>query len=54
VLPANYRKLPFFGADEQLNEAATARYFEPAERRILRDWDSLAEGSEFELPVRVF
>jgi hypothetical protein len=27
VLPANYRKVPFSGAVERLNEAATARYF---------------------------
>ena len=27
VLPANYRKVPFSGAVEHLNKAATARYF---------------------------
>jgi hypothetical protein len=27
VLPANYGKMPFSGAVEHLNEAATARYF---------------------------
>jgi hypothetical protein len=27
VLPANYRKVPFSGAVEHLNEAATAPYF---------------------------
>jgi hypothetical protein len=27
VLPANYRKVPFFRAAKSLNEAPTARYF---------------------------
>ena len=35
VLPANYRKVPFSGAVDHLNKAATARYFGQLSRESL-------------------
>jgi hypothetical protein len=48
VLPAIHRKVPFSGAVEHLNEAATARYFGDLSRDFIETGTSLTERTGFE------
>ena len=48
VLPANYRKVPFSGAVDHLNKAASARYFGQLSRESLETrtrWRSEADSN---------
>ena len=48
VLPANYRKVPFSGAVEDLNEAATGRYFGDLSGDFIETGTSLTDRTGFE------
>ena len=48
VLPANYRKVPFSGAVEHLNEASTGRYFGDLSGDFIETEASLTERTGFE------